>query len=291
MRRCACALLLVAACSKQAVQAPLRKIEGLAEPTIQATVVTIQTSLQPQNKALTHSIVIANGLARSDDELDHWRLFNLDQNSITFVDDLAKTYYTVPVDVGPRPSAAAEGGGPTWVQTGAKRPSAAAEGGGPTWVQTGAKRPSAAAEGGGPTWVQTGAKRPSAAAEGGGPTWVQTGAKRVVNGVEASQFLIRMGAYQRELWIGAPPSIPQQLFAMMNADLSTIRGFPMLDHSELPYGKSKLIVDRSVVKIEQKNVPQSLLTLRSDYKNITAPAVSHPPASSPRPGQNTRAAG
>ena len=272
MRRCACALLLVAACSKQAVQAPLRKIEGLAEPTIQATVVTIQTSLQPQNKALTHSIVIANGLARSDDELDHWRLFNLDQNSITFVDDLAKTYYTVPVDVGPRPSAAAEGGGPTW-------------------VQTGAKRPSAAAEGGGPTWVQTGAKRPSAAAEGGGPTWVQTGAKRVVNGVEASQFLIRMGAYQRELWIGAPPSIPQQLFAMMNADLSTIRGFPMLDHSELSYGKSKLVVDRSVVKIEQKNVPQSLLTLRSDYKNITAPAVSHPPASSPRPGQNTRAAG
>ncbi len=253
MRRCACALLLVAACSKQAVQAPLRKIEGLAEPTIQATVVTIQTSLQPQNKALTHSIVIANGLARSDDELDRWRLFNLDQNSITFVDDLAKTYYTVPVDVGPRPSAAAEGGGPTW--------------------------------------VQTGAKRPSAAAEGGGPTWVQTGAKRVVNGVEASQFLIRMGAYQRELWIGAPPSIPQQLFAMMNADLSTIRGFPMLDHSELSYGKSKLVVDRSVVKIEQKNVPQSLLTLRSDYKNITAPAVSHPPASSPRPGQNTRAAG
>ncbi len=253
MRRCACALLLVAACSKQAVQAPLRKIEGLAEPTIQATVVTIQTSLQPQNKALTHSIVIANGLARSDDELDHWRLFNLDQNSITFVDDLAKTYYTVPVDVGPRPSAAAEGGGATW--------------------------------------VQTGAKRPSAAAEGGGPTWVQTGAKRVVNGVEASQFLIRMGAYQRELWIGAPPSIPQQLFAMMNADLSTIRGFPMLDHSELSYGKSKLVVDRSVVKIEQKNVPQSLLTLRSDYKNITAPAVSHPPASSPRPGQNTRAAG
>jgi len=245
--------LLVAACSKQAVQAPLRKIEGLAEPTIQATVVTIQTSLQPQNKALTHSIVIANGLARSDDELDRWRLFNLDQNSITFVDDLAKTYYTVPVDVGPRPSAAAEGGGPTW--------------------------------------VQTGAKRPSAAAEGGGPTWVQTGAKRVVNGVEASQFLIRMGAYQRELWIGAPPSIPQQLFAMMNADLSTIRGFPMLDHSELSYGKSKLVVDRSVVKIEQKNVPQSLLTLRSDYKNITAPAVSHPPASSPRPGQNTRAAG
>ena len=234
MRRCACALLLVAACSKQAVQAPLRKIEGLAEPTIQATVVTIQTSLQPQNKALTHSIVIANGLARSDDELDRWRLFNLDQNSITFVDDLAKTYYTVPVDVGPRPSAAAEGGG---------------------------------------------------------PTWVQTGAKRVVNGVEASQFLIRMGAYQRELWIGAPPSIPQQLFAMMNADLSTIRGFPMLDHSELSYGKSKLVVDRSVVKIEQKNVPQSLLTLRSDYKNITAPAVSHPPASSPRPGQNTRAAG
>ncbi len=200
-----------------------------------ATVITIRTVLLPQNKTLTHSIVLANGKARSDNELDRWRLFNLDDNTITYVDDIAKTYYTVPFSGGPRSSAAAE--------------------------------------------------------DGGRPQIVATGAKRIVQGVEASQFFVRIGGYQRELWIGAPASIPQQLFGMMNADFSEVRGFPLIDHAELPYGKLKLVVDRSVVKIEQRNVPMSLLNIGSGYQSITAPGASRPPASSPRRGQSTPKAG
>jgi len=191
-----------------------------------ATVITIRTVLLPQNKTLTHTIVLANGHARSDNELDRWRLFNLDDNSITYVDDIAKTYYTVPF------------------------------------------KP----------------EKPGAAV-------LDTGAKRIVQGVKASQFLVRIGGYQRELWIGVPASIPEQLFAMMNADFSEVRGFPLIDHAELPYGKLKLVVDRSVVKIEQRNVPMSLLNIGSGYQSVTAPGASRPPVSSPQRGQSTPRAG
>lgn len=228
-----CALLVVlSACNKPLAKARLKAVENAVEPKMSATVITIQTILQPQNKTLTHSIVMAHGHARSDDELDRWRLFDVEHNTITYVDDIARTYYTVPAN---------------------------------------------------------GVQRPSAAAEGGGPAPVATGAKRVILGVEASQFLVRMGGYQRELWIGAPKAVPPQLFGMMHEDLAELPGFPLLDHAELPYGNTKMVVDRRVIKIERKNVAQSLLNIPGDYKNITAPGVNHPPASSPQPGQSTRA--
>ena len=220
------------ACSNPIAKLPQRAISGSLEPTVPATVITIQTVLQPQNRMLKHSIFIANGRARSDDELDRWRLFDLENNRVVYVDDLARTYFTAPVN-----------------------------------------------------------GAPALAGDRLKPVLQQTGAKRVFMGVEATQFLTRVGAYQRELWIGSPASIPQELFGMMNAEFETVRGFPLFDHAELPYGKSKLVVDRSVVKIEQKNVPLSLLNVRSDYKDITAPAASRPPASSPQRGRNTRAAG
>lgn len=219
-------LFALAACSKPVARLPQRAIKAALEPTVPATVITIRTNFQPQNRSITHSIVIANNRARSDNELDRWRLFNLDDNTITYVDDLTRTYYTLPFAPG----------------------------------------------------------QPGAAV-------LHTGARRVLQGVESSQFLIRVGSYQRELWIGAPPAIPEQLFGMMNAEFAQIRGFPLIDHAELPYGKSKLVVDNAVVKIEQKNVPLSLLAVGSDYKSVKAPAGSRPPASSPQRDRSTPATG
>ena len=212
---------MLVACSKPIAKLPQRTISAALEPTVPATVITIQTSLQPQNRTITHSIVIASNQARSDNELDRWRLFDLEKNTITYVDDLAKTYYTVPF----------KSGQPRAIQA--------------------------------------------------------TGQKRTLQGVEASQFVIQMGGYQRQLWIGEPPSVPAQLFGMMNADFAEVRGFPLIDHAELPYGKSKMVVDHSVMKIEQKNVPLSMLTVGSDYREIKAPAGNRPPASSPRRDQST----
>ena len=196
------------------------------EPTIPAIVITIRTTLQPQNKTITHTIAIADGHARSDNELDRWRLFDLDHNAITYVDDLAKTYYTAPL------------------------------------------------------------QPPESTAQ-----MIATGAKRAIQGVESSQFLIRMGGYQRELWIGAPANVPPQLFGMMDAKFANVRGFPLVDHSELPFGNKKLVVDHSVVRIEQRHVPQSLLNVASNYQSVTAPGASRPPASSLPLDQSTRGVG
>ena len=249
---CAWALIAAVAC------APRKNPLAVAEPRISAVVLTIETKLQPQNKTFQHSIIIAGGRARSEDEVDRWRLFDLEHGQVTFVDDSRKTYRTEPVSL-----AIAER------RDAAKDP-----------LPDGAPR------------VQV----------------ISTGARRVIDGVEASQLVIRLGGYVRELWIGNPRSVPPNLFAtwfatrplnskyeaiMRDADeaLMNMRGFPMVDHAELSYGNSKLVVDRSVVKIEQRDVKKSLLNVSAAYRDVTAPAASPPPASSRPPGRNTPAAG
>ena len=132
--------------------------------TIRATVVTIRTTLQPQNKTFTHWLVIANGRARSGDEVDAWRLFDLQKNEVAFVDDVAKTVRRVPM------------------------------------AELLAGRRKALAQ---PVPV------PLPRAE-----VVATGAKRVLQGVEAAESVIRLGAYQRSLWIAKHPALPDSLFAM-----------------------------------------------------------------------------
>jgi hypothetical protein len=216
-------------------------------PQVRATVVTIRTTIQPANKTYTHALMIANGRARSGDEVDAWRLFDLQKKQVTFVDDIARTYRTVPLDVL-------------------------------------AKRHDVAFE------ARHDPQLPRA-------QWIASGAKRVVAGVEATQALVRMGAYQRELWIGRHPSIPDELYAVMRVSetapspiagvadavddaLVKMRGFPMSDHAELPYGDAKkLVVDRAVVSVEQKDVPASWLNVPANYRDLTAPAASRRPAS------------
>src|SRR4051794_38829197 len=79
------ALLLIATGCNPAKTATKKASTPAApgEPQIAATVVTIQTSVQPGNRTLSHTLVIANDLARSGDEVDTWRLFDLKGNRVT----------------------------------------------------------------------------------------------------------------------------------------------------------------------------------------------------------------
>ena len=206
-----------------------------AEQKIRATVVTIRTTLQPQNKTFTHSVVIAGGRARSGDQVDNWRLFDLRGGQVTFVDDVAKTVRRVPIA---------------------------------TLIDERRKE------------LAKPLPLPLPSVE-----VVSTGAKRVLQGVETSEQLVRLGGYQRRLWIGKHPSLPDELFAMTLAStpvtsplagisraadeaLLSVRGFPLADHAELPYGDKKMIVDRSVVKIEQRDVPATWLQVNANYKDV-----------------------
>lgn len=244
-RRIAAAVLLIlVACKPQ----PTRPAPSPAEPQVKATVVTITTVLQPAARTFTHTLVIAGDRARSGDELDRWRLFDLGKNEVTFVDDVAKTYRRA-------------------------------------WLKSLLDdRRDADAQPLPDTLPRA--------------QFTVTQDKRTFLGIEAKQSVVQLGAYRRQLWIGTHPLIPQGLFAMMEASrpasapaagvmravdaaLFDVRGFPLAEHAELPYDKEKMILDRTVVKVEQKNVPQSFLTIGSGYRDLTP--VPKAPAARPQP--------
>jgi hypothetical protein len=234
------ALAFLFACNKPPAQAPSAATKN--GPAIRATVITIQTTIQPANKTYAHEIVIANNLARSTDEADQWRLFDFAQKRVTYVDDIA---HTVRVQ--------------SFADAIAARRAAIA-------------RP-----------VPDGMPRAQ---------FVVTNAQKTLQGVATKQSLIRLGAYQRELWIGSHPLIPRGLFAMLQASepassplagisraadeaLMEVQGFPLADHAELPYENKKLVVDNVVTKIEQRDVPARLLTVSNRYSQVKpAPALS-----------------
>jgi hypothetical protein len=230
--RLACVLTFLIACNRAPPRAP---VPPANEPRVRATVVTIQTTIQPANKTYTHTLVIANDRARSGDEVDEWRLFDFAQKRVTFVDDLTKTYRSEPfADV----IASHKAGLARSVPEGMPR-----------------------------------------------AQFAVTGAQKTLQGVSAKQSIIRLGAYQRELWIASHPLIPRGLFAMLQASepvssplagvmravddaLLDVQGFPLADHAELPYENKRSVVDNTVVKIEQRDVPASWLSVRADYREL-----------------------
>ena len=113
------------------------------------------------------------------------------------------------------------------------------------------------------------------------------GATKQLVGVNAQQHLIESGAYRRELWLGQHRAIPDELFAMMlasdppssplapmmrdvDAALLSAKGFPLADRSEVPLGKGRSsVVERTVTGIAARQVPESMLAVPRDYRDVT----------------------
>ena len=235
------AMLLLAACQPRQAR---RAVRG--EPAIEATVITIQTTIQPQNRTFTHALVIGEDKARSGDEVDRWRLFDFKNGNVTFVDEITKTYRTESV---PSLLAAA--------RTAASQPLPA---GLPsvTVTRTGVLRMMQGAEA-----MQIVMRAGTYARE----VWVARHPS-----IPPQLFSMMLAS--------APPS--SKLSAMTrsaNDALLASDGFPLADHSEIAYDDKKLTVDHNVVRIERKNVPQSWLTISAEYRDVTPkPAPPQPPA-------------
>ncbi len=210
---------------------PSTPVSKTGEPQVRATVATIRTTIQPENKSYVHALMIANNLARSGDEVDSWRLFDLKKDEVTFVDDITRSYRTATIA-----------------------------------ALTKEHRDAYA--------------KPADLARA---EWSATTETRRVTGYETRKSVVRMGGYLRELWIAEKSPIPPQLFASMRASepapspipgvmrtvdeaLLKVRGFPLADHAELPFGDKKMIVDRVVEKIEQKDVPASWFAVPTGYR-------------------------
>ena len=254
LRGATAAALLLVACQ----QTPVSPVRPAARrvPTVRATVITVQTTLQPANRTTAHTIYIADGKARSTDDAEVWRLYDTRAGTVTFVNDLERTWRTEPM---------------TTLM--ARR-------------RTALRRP-------------VDRELPRAQFEA-------TGAQRDILGSRATQSLIRLGGYQREIWFAQHPLIPDGLHAMMHVSseastrlaaivseadegLMNARGFPFVDRAELPYAKSKMTVDRVVTAIQQKDVSSALFQIPAAYEEIKAPAAGRPPVSSRPPGQKAPA--
>jgi hypothetical protein len=225
--------LICAACKP----APPKPATRAAAPTIHATVMTLRTTIEPGNRNLTHTIVIAGDRVRSTAEHDTWRLFDTKAKTVTFVDDIERTIRTAPV------------------------------------AALMARRREAMTNG--------------LASHFPDVSLVRGDATKTILGVNARQSLIESGAYRRELWLAEHPAVPRGLFAMMSATempssplapmarkvddaLAAIEGFPLVDRTEVPYGKKKFIVDRVVTQIERRDVPQSTITIPAGYRDLSA---------------------
>ena len=111
---------------------------------------------------------------------------------------------------------------------------------------------------------------------------------------DGKELRIDVGNYRRDLKFAEQRAIPDDLFAMMQAsdspssplapmmraaheELTRVRGFPERDHSELPIGDKKLVIDRAVAGIAERNVPQVLLRVPPGYRDVTPkPAAGQP---------------
>ncbi|HKR63728.1 MAG TPA: hypothetical protein VJZ00_08350 [Thermoanaerobaculia bacterium] len=240
------ALLIVAVVCAACKPAPPKPAKPSTVPMTRATVVTIRTTIQPGNRTLTHTLVIQGDRARSTAEHETWRFFDVKAKTVTFVDDVERTIRTEPL----------------------------------TSI---VKRRRAA----------TSARLPAHYAS---VRFTRGNERRMLQGVAAQQSIIQSGAYRRELWLAEHPSIPRGLFAMMHAAetpssplapmmravddaLSTVQGFPLLDHSVVPYGNKKMVIERAVVSIAQQNVPAASIAIPAGYRDLTKPAASPRPSS------------
>ena len=233
MRRFGFVLVLAVCIScKPAQQQPAKS--AAAGPQVRATVVTIRTTIG--DKKHDHAIVIAGGRARSTSEQDAWRIFDTKAKTVTFVDDVSRTVKTEPL-----PAVAARRNAATAAALPAHYPRA---------------------------------------------EFARANERRAIQGVNAQKVTITSGNYERELWMGEHPAIPAELFAMMHVSetpssplapmmrevdraLASVRGFPLLDRTTVPVGRGELVVERAVVGIAQRDVPESVLRAPAGYEEQT----------------------
>jgi hypothetical protein len=55
----------------------------------------------------------------------------------------------------------------------------------------------------------------------------------------------------------------------VDAAILGTKGFPLIDRSEVPIGNPPMAIERSVVSIAQKDVPQSWTSVPNGYRDLT----------------------
>lgn len=241
------AVVLAAAC-KGPVQ-ELKRVVRIARrtgPQIPATVVTLRTTLQPGNKTTTTTIVVADDLARSTEEVGEWRLFDVKENRVAFVNDFAKTYRYESLESmrDGHDDASSE-------SLYEKIPRV-------EYAVTAERRD-----------ILGVPATKSIVRLGGYQRAIWFGSHPLI----PPQLFSLMQASR-------PPGPDAPVSKRLDDAFFSSRGFPLADHAELPYANTKIVVDRDVVSIERKNIAASLLDIPETYREVKLAA---PPAPKPKP--------
>lgn len=219
--------------------APKPAAKKSAGPTMRATVVTIRTTMKPEERVFTRTIVIAGDRARDTSEQDVWRLFDTKANTVTFVDDIAKTIRTEPLQklIEQRHAVTKDALPPYYPRA--------------RLVRSGTKQP------------MQGATAESVVIESGGykrELWL------------AEHPAIPRGLFAMMYASDAPTPPLAPMMREVDEALIAMRGFPLADRAEVPVAKNTLIVDRAVTSIAQRDVPQAVMAIPKGYRDVTAKA-------------------
>ncbi len=234
------ALLLITSCRQPPPPPP-----PAGRNQVRARILTIRTSIPDQKTTLTSRILLFDGKVRLDDELDQWRLFDFRNSTLTTVNEISHTYRTE------------------------------------SFETVLARREALIS-----------ADRPQLPAA----TFEPTGDEDTILGYPAKRYRIRLGTYIRDLWISDQPLISSRFLAVKLATdrmqpagapalrtawdpLTALQGFPLVDRSEVRYGKTRLVFERKLVSIGTSDVAASWFEIPPGF---TEPGGGSTPAQSAR---------
>ncbi|HVE72049.1 MAG TPA: hypothetical protein VNI54_11835 [Thermoanaerobaculia bacterium] len=235
MKRVLLVLLAVCISCKPAPQKPAKP--AAAGPQVRATVVTIRTTVE--KRTVDHSLIIARNRVRFTGENDTWRVYDTKANTVTFVDDVAKTTLTEPL---------------TSILAKRRAANAAAI---PFELPRARLVRSKETQSLHGTTVRA--------------TVIESGAYK------RELWLAEHPAIPRGLFAMMHASEKQSspfapMMSAVDQGLLAERGFPLLDRTTLG---SDVIVERAVTGIAQREVPEVLVALPKGYKDVT-PVARNP---------------
>ncbi|HEY0593752.1 MAG TPA: hypothetical protein VGF40_18415 [Thermoanaerobaculia bacterium] len=242
MKRLGGLLILASAlgCAPAAPPPPEQATRPPSGPKVSATVLTIRESSHPPTRAFLHKVVIAGAKVRLGDEKDQWRLFDLEARTVTWVDDVAKTYRTVTLGELLR----------------ARERQLRAR------IPTAGVRPLSV-------------RADEEAREIGGVP-----ARRMVfemGGYRRELWLSQeplAGPLFLRMFVASEPLSEPWAGVMRDAQraLMNAQGFPVVDRSRLTWEGGELLFERQLVRIQKRDVPAEWVTIPADYRDVTVAA-------------------
>ncbi len=252
------AAFLAIACSRPVSQPSAARSGG---PKVKARVLTIRMTTEPEKQDLTYEIMAWNGKVRLGNEKDRWRLIDLQDQSVLFVDDVAQIWWRESLDVLKREKKR------QW-----DRP-----------LPAGIPRARIAA---------TAQKRRIGGVDA---TQYVIRAGGYVRSLWLSDDPL-LGSGFFPLLIASDPVSPSYAGVMRDAGsgLIGLHGFPVLDETELPWKGQVLKIRNELTSVTEKDVPEELFTIPANYREhgtVTGSAAGRPPGESLPAGRNAPATG